>query len=92
MITPLITISAIIAAAVALVFAPLALEIYSRYRRRKVVTCPDNQKLAEVNLQAGRAALRSLFGETKLTVKSCSRWPRKKGCDEACVAENWPKS
>jgi hypothetical protein len=92
MITPLITISAIIAAAVALVFAPLALEVYARYRRRKVVTCPDNQMFTEVTLHAGRAAFGSLFGKSKLTVKSCSRWPRKKGCDEACVAENWPKS
>lgn len=91
MATPLITISAIIAAAIALVFAPLAMETYRRYRQRRVITCPDNQNFAEVNLKAGRAALKSLFGKPKLTVKSCSRWPRKKGCDEACVTENWPK-
>ncbi|HWH79992.1 MAG TPA: hypothetical protein VNT76_21575 [Candidatus Binatus sp.] len=90
MVTPLITIGAIIAAALACVIAPAAREIYRQYRQRQVVVCPNNKNLAEVNLQAGRAALKSLFGEPKLLVKSCSRWPSKKGCDEACVKENWP--
>jgi hypothetical protein len=90
MYTPLITISAIVAVGILFVLAPIAIETYRRYRNRKVVICPDNEKLADVELKAGWAGLMSAFGKSKLAVKWCSRWPGKKGCGEACVKENWP--
>jgi hypothetical protein len=88
MYTPLITISAIIAAAILLVMAPVAFDTYRQYRKRRVVICPDNQKLAEVDVKAGRAGLMSAFGMTKLAVKWCSRWPHKQGCAQGCMKEN----
>ncbi len=90
MYTPLITISAIVAAAILLVLAPVGLGTYWRYRNRKVITCPENHKLAEVELNAGRAGLMSALGKSKLAVQWCSRWPQKRGCAEDCVKENWP--
>jgi hypothetical protein len=89
MYTPLITISAIIAAAILLVLAPVAFETYRRYRNRKVIICPENHKFAEVELKACRAGVMSAFGKSKLAVKWCSRWQHKQGCAEDCVKENW---
>ncbi len=89
MYTPLITISAILAAGILFVLAPVAVDTYRRYRNRKVVICPENKNFAEVELKAGRAGLMSALGKSKLAVKWCSRWPYKKGCAEECVKENW---
>lgn len=89
MTTPLITILAIIAVGILSVLAPIAVDTYRRYRHRKVVVCPENHKLAEVELKAGRAGFMSALGKSKLAVKWCSRWPRKKVCAEECVKENW---
>ena len=88
--TPLITISAIVAAAILLVLAPVAFDTYRRFRNRKVVICPENHKKAEVELKACRAGLLSAFGKSQFAVKWCSRWPHKQGCAEDCVKENWP--
>ena len=90
MYTPLITMSAIIAAAILLVLAPVGFETYRSYRNRKVIICPENHKLAEVELDARRAGLMSALGKSKLAVKWCSRWSQKRGCAEDCVKENWP--
>lgn len=72
------------------VLLPWITDVYERYRYRKVVTCPEARTLAEVTLQARRAALTSIFKKPVIHVKSCSLWPRRKGCGEACAKENWP--
>ncbi|HSP16835.1 MAG TPA: hypothetical protein VLV78_18965 [Thermoanaerobaculia bacterium] len=51
-----------------------------RYRGTRVITCPENHQPAAV-----RVALFS--GDPRTTLKTCSRWPEKEGCDQACVAE-----
>jgi hypothetical protein len=89
MYAPLATVSVIIATAIFLLLA-LALDTYRRYRKRKVIICPENQNFAEVNIKAGRAGLMTAFGRSKLSVGWCSRWPQKRGCAEGCVKENWP--
>lgn len=89
MYTPLITIAAMVAVGILFVLAPVAIDTYRRCRNRKVLICPENHNSAEVELKAGRAGLMSALGKSKLAVKWCSRWPRKKGCAEQCVKENW---
>lgn len=69
---------------------PLAWLIYRRYRYRKIVICPNTHDFAEVALDARRAAWNAVLGKTEVCVRSCSYWPRKKGCPEHCVKENWP--
>jgi len=92
MYTPLMTIAAIVAVGILFVLTPVAMDTYRRYRNRKVVICPENHNLAEVELKAGRAGLMSALGKSTLAVKWCSRWPRKKGCAEECVEENWTEA
>ena len=72
------------------VVLPFTNDVYNRFRYRKVVGCPENNTLAEVKLNARWAALTAIFRKPVLRVKSCSLWPKKKGCAERCVRENWP--
>ena len=88
---PLLLILGIIAMGSLLVVFPVGLATFYRYRRRKVVTCPETHSPAEVRLDAHRAALTTVLGRPRLKVEDCSRWPEKKGCDEECVKENWPE-
>ena len=89
---PLITIAAMIVVGILFVFLPFAIEVFRRYHHRKVVVCPENHHFAEVELKAGRAGIMAALGRSSLAVKWCSRWPRKKGCPEGCVKENWTAS
>ena len=89
--TPLlILIAAVIVTGLFYAVFPFALEHIRRFRHQKVVTCPDARGVAEVILNARWAALTAIFRKPVLRVKSCTLWPKKKGCAEGCVRENWP--
>jgi hypothetical protein len=83
--TPLITILAITLLGTIYVTLPIVVDYYRHYRLRKVVPCPEAKTLAEVETRAVRAAFASLIGTPRLRVKSCTLWPKKKGCAEACL-------
>ncbi len=51
-----------------------------RYRGTHVITCPENHNPAAV-----RVSLTS--DDPRPRLKSCSRWPEKEGCDQACIGE-----
>jgi hypothetical protein len=82
---PLITMSAIIALAVLFVLLPVVVHAFQRYRKKRVLRCPETGGLAEVDIDAPRAAFSSAFGKPLLRVKNCSLWPKRKGCGEDCV-------
>jgi hypothetical protein len=89
--TPLlILLAAVIVLGLFYAVLPFALDVYVRFRHQKVVTCPDTRGLAEVKLNARWAAFTAIFRKPVLHVKSCTLWPKKKGCAEGCVRENWP--
>lgn len=88
--TPLLMMLGILAMGLLLVVFPVVADILAKYRARKVVTCPETRELVEVQLDGRRVAWAAAFGEAIPRVKSCSLWPRKKGCGEKCVSENWP--
>jgi hypothetical protein len=85
MTTPLITIAAILALGTLFVLIPVASDSYRRFRRRRVVTCPETKSFAEIQIDAGHAAVSSAFGEPRLKVDDCTRWPERKGCAEDCL-------
>ena len=72
------------------VIAPVATNKYRRYRKRRTVICPDTGQIAEVELKAVQAGLMSALGKHWVRVKRCSLWPRKKGCAQECVRDNYP--
>lgn len=57
------------------------------YRGTRVITCPENLEPAAVKVNAVHAARwNALAGEPDLRLRSCSRWPEKADCDQACLA------
>jgi len=72
------------------IFVAPAFALYRRFRYRRILTCPETKGLVEVALDSRRTFFTSLFRKPVVSVKSCSLWPRKKGCREGCVKENWP--
>ncbi len=60
---------------------------YRLYGGLREVTCPETMEAALVKIHATRAIASKLAGQNRLPLRSCSRWPEKKGCDEACAVQ-----
>ncbi len=76
-----------LAAVVLAVRVVMAGRTYLRYRGTRLITCPENQKPAAVDVDAGRAARETLVGHPHLRLEDCSRWPEKKNCPQDCLRE-----
>jgi hypothetical protein len=72
------------------VVAPAVLSTYRRYCGRRTIICPETDQIVEMELKAGRAGVLAALGMQDLRVKWCSLWPRRKGCAEECVKDDWP--
>jgi hypothetical protein len=57
-----------------------------KYRGDRVITCPETQAPAGVEVNALRAALTG-FGKPDLNLKDCSRWPERAGCGQECLTQ-----
>jgi hypothetical protein len=60
---------------------------YVRLRGARVVTCPETQTQAGVELNAGKAAASAAVGLTSYRLAACSHWPERAGCGQMCLAE-----
>ncbi len=60
--------------------------VWSKYRGRRVVTCPENMRPAGVELDAAHAVASALQGVPELRLSSCSRWPERADCGQQCIA------
>ncbi|HXG52770.1 MAG TPA: hypothetical protein VNN77_15340 [candidate division Zixibacteria bacterium] len=92
MTAPLMVILGVVSIGLIFVIGPIVIDTYRRYRLARVVDCPEARTSAEVRLNTRKAMLAAAFGRSLLRVKSCSLWPARKGCAEACVGENWPET
>jgi len=72
---------------VLVVFGWVVVRNYLKFRGDRVITCPENQRPAGVNLQAGHALLTSLEGKPDLRLRSCSRWPEHRNCGQECLSQ-----
>jgi hypothetical protein len=64
------------------------LKTYRLYRGVRVITCPENLQPAAVSVAAFDAAKWfAVSGDTDLHLRSCTRWPERSGCDEACLTQ-----
>jgi hypothetical protein len=61
--------------------------LWLRWRGTRVVTCPDNEKPAAVEVDAFRASREALRGRSGVTLRECSRWPEKAGCGQECLKQ-----
>ena len=76
-----------IAAAVLYFVVPRMARVYLKYRGKRVITCPETRKPAGVEVDVAHAALTAATGNSDLRLKSCSRWPERQDCEQACLLQ-----
>ena len=86
----LLTIGAVCALGFLCVLLPTAWSAYHRYAHRLALTCPETGVKTAVQIDPFRAMRTSLFGEPKLFVRDCARWPKMKNCAQQCLGEAGP--
>lgn len=64
-----------------------ALQIYSTYRGRRLVKCPETKETAAVGVAAGKAAATALWSDPTLRLEQCSRWPERQNCGQECLQQ-----
>jgi hypothetical protein len=62
-----------------------AARAYLKFRGKRIVTCPETEQPAAVELAAWHIALASTLREPNLRVRDCSRWRQVAPCDGACL-------
>jgi hypothetical protein len=55
---------------------------FLKFRGQRVITCPETKQGAAVRVDALHAAV---GGDLRLS--ACTRWPERKGCDQACLSQ-----
>jgi hypothetical protein len=63
------------------------LHSYFKLRGKRLVTCPETQKPAAVDLDAKHLARAAVFGTPQLRLSECSRWPERQGCGQECLIQ-----
>lgn len=69
------------------VVSGIAIRAFIRYRGTRVIVCPETGKSAAVEVDSGHAATSAVTGDIELRLKDCSRWPKRRLCDQACLGQ-----
>lgn len=72
---------------VVLVYVGLAVANYIRMRGARIIECPENHQPAAVKVDASHAAMTAVWESPDIRLQTCSRWPEREGCDQACTAQ-----
>lgn len=75
---------AVLMALVVVSYGALALAAYIRMRGTRIVICPEAKEPAAVTVNAAHSALSGVFDPGDVQISTCSRWPEKHTCDQAC--------
>jgi hypothetical protein len=82
-----ISVLAVIAIALLLRPAVRGVRTYFQSRGKRLVTCPETQRPAAVELDAAKAGLSEAVGSRHLELSQCSRWPERAGCGQECLRQ-----
>lgn len=77
----------VLAAGLFLIRAIPALRAYFEFRGKRLITCPETQRPAAVDVAAGEAGVGAFLSEPTLRLNNCSRWPEKAGCGQDCLEQ-----
>jgi len=81
----------VVVVAIAALLAVIAVErlvrAWLKYRGRRVITCPENERPAGVTVDSRHAAASALFKTPELRLSTCSRWPERAGCGQQCLSQ-----
>jgi hypothetical protein len=64
----------------------------ARYRKKRLLTCPDSGTIALVDIQEVPPADKRAAGVFFLKVKNCQLWPERRECKRECLprcTETW---
>lgn len=90
---PVLVILGVLATGALFVLIPIALTSAAEHRSPRSLLCPETGSPAKIGVDVGRAVRGALVGKRWLRVESCTLWPGKTGCAQACLrAENDPRS
>jgi len=67
--------------------AVLGTRSYFKLRGKRLITCPENEEPAAVDIDAKRAGAEALKGTPHLRLSECSRWPEKRNCGQECLRQ-----
>ena len=76
---------AILALGMLYVILPWVAHVFARYRRPRLVRCPETGTKAWVEIDAPHAALTAAFGAPDVRTKECSLWADRGACAEECL-------
>ena len=65
----------------------LSMKTYSRYRGKRLITCPETHQAAAVHVNVAKAATKAFFGKAQVRLDQCSRWPERQDCGQECLAQ-----
>ena len=82
---PWIVIAAILAVGLLYVLLPWVAHVFARYRRPRLVRCPETGTKAWVEIDAPHAALTAAIGAPQVRAKECSLWADRGACAEECL-------
>lgn len=60
---------------------------YFELRGKRLITCPETNHAAAVDVAAGEAAVGAFLSEPTLRLKQCSRWPERQDCGQECLQQ-----
>jgi len=87
----MLTLSVIVGAAILIallaIFGRAFARQYLKYSGDRVITCPENQRPAGVRVDAPHVLLTAMEGKPDLRLKTCSRWPERQDCGQACLRQ-----
>jgi hypothetical protein len=87
----MITIVYLIAVALVAVLIYFGIRYFVRASKQfggaRVIICPETGKQAMVEVDASRAALTSLVGQTDIRLENCWRWPLNENCGQECLLQ-----
>jgi hypothetical protein len=63
------------------------IRVYFRFRGTRLVTCPETQQAAVVEVAARSMGMQAILGEPCLRLSECSRWPMRGGCGQDCLRQ-----
>jgi hypothetical protein len=57
------------------------------YDEPRRIICPETEQYATVQVDGAAAARSMLAGHQEFPISDCSRWPKRRGCDQACSVQ-----
>ena len=67
--------------------AAAGVRAYRAFGGLREVSCPETEEAVLVRIHVTHAIVSRLSGGNELTLRSCSRWPGRQGCGQACLSQ-----